>query len=453
LRRIIPVTLVCVLAFATAALAYSPATITDVTQDSVTVSDLDCGTQYRLQIEERNASNTAWNAPTTQTVTTAPCPASAPVANFSVSPDPAVRNRATTFTSTGTCAATPCTFEWFHGDASSTDAIGTGADASFTYIGPAGPRTVTLKVTDNQDREAVRTLSFQLTDAAATPTPTPTATPTPSLTATPSPTPTATPPATSGFPDASNTGVPPGTTLTPYTGPSTISTAGTVIEGKTMGCIRVTASNVVIRKSKISCAGGYAVMNGDRAYTGAPLLIEDTEIDCKNGPGTALGEANLTVRRVDISGCENGGDINQNWLVEDSYIHDLYNGGSSHTDGLQMASGHIENGQVVPGSLNVTIRHNTIYGMGADGSFGTSAIISNRGADRNILIERNLMGGGAVAIYCEQGARGTNYRVLNNAFTRRFGPKVGYYGVSTDCRDEDQSGNYYYETGEPLTLG
>jgi hypothetical protein len=256
----------------------------------------------------------------------------------------------------------------------------------------------------------------------------------------------------SAFPGPSNTGVPAGTSLSAYTGPSTITTPGTVIDGKTMGCIRVSAPGVVIRRSKISCSGGYAVLSGDGDYSGERLLIEDTEIDCKHTGGTALGEANFTLRRVDISGCENGGDINQNVTVEDSYVHDLYNEGSAHTDGFQMASGHYENGNLVAGSLNVTISHNTIYGMGADGSFGTSAIISNHGADRNILIQDNLLAGGAVALYCEQGAKGTNYRVLNNAFSRKFKHTVGYYGPSTDCSDETQAGNYIYETGQPLNL-
>ena len=71
--------------------------------------------------------------------------------------------------------------------------------------------------------------------------------------------PLAPPPTGGGFPDASNTGVPAGTTLTAYSGPSTISKPGTVISGKTIGCVRVSAPGVVIRNSKISCAGGYAV--------------------------------------------------------------------------------------------------------------------------------------------------------------------------------------------------
>jgi len=265
----------------------------------------------------------------------------------------------------------------------------------------------------------------------------------------PTPTPS---PSPSGFPDASTTGVPAGSGLTAYSGPGTITAAGTVIDGKTLGCISVRAPGVVIRNSRISCAGGYAVYNGDGAYTGTPLLIEDSEIDCKSSNGTAVGEANVTLRRVDIRGCENGLDVNQNVDIQDSYIHDMYNGGDAHLDGIQLASGHLENGQIVAASRNVTIAHNTIYGMGADGSFGTSAIISNRGGDTNILIQGNLLAGGAVALYCEQGATGTNYRVLDNHFSRQFSSKVGFYGLSTDCSDETQSGNVIHETGEPVRL-
>ena len=111
--------------------------------------------------------------------------------------------------------------------------------------------------------------------------------------------------------------------------------------------------------------------------------------------------------------------------MEDSYIHDLYNSAEAHTDGIQFAAGHSSTARSCAGVLNVTIRHNTIYGMGADGSFGTSAIISNSGGDTNVLIENNLLAGGAYTLYCEQRATGVNYRVLNNRFSRKFSPKVG----------------------------
>jgi hypothetical protein len=255
-----------------------------------------------------------------------------------------------------------------------------------------------------------------------------------------------------GFPNASNTGVPAGTALTAYTGPSRISTPGTVIEGKTMGCVRVTAPGVVIRKSKISCGGGYAVLSADGDYGGTPLRIEDSEVDCKMSGGTALGEASITARRLNIHACENGGDINQSFDVQDSYVHDLYQSASAHPDGFQFASGHFENGARKAGSRNVTIKHNTIYATRDDGTIGNAAIISNRGGDTNVLIQGNLLAGGGYTLYCEQDARGSNYRVLDNAFSRRFSHKIGFYGPSTDCSDETQSGNYIYETGRPLRL-
>ena len=261
-----------------------------------------------------------------------------------------------------------------------------------------------------------------------------------------------TPPPASSFPDASNTGVPAGTSLTAYTGPSNVTTANTVISGKTIGCIQISAPGVVIKNSRISCAGS-AVMSEDGTWTGTPLTIQDSEIDCKNSNGTAVAEANFTVLRVNIHGCENGFDINQNVLIQDSYIHDLYNSSQAHTDGAQLAWGHVENGKIVAAARNVTFRHNTIYGMGADGSFGTSAIISNRGGDQNILIENNLLAGGAYTLYCEQGATGSNYRVYDNHFSTRFKSTVGYYGRSTDCSDETQSGNVIHETGQLITLG
>jgi hypothetical protein len=226
-----------------------------------------------------------------------------------------------------------------------------------------------------------------------------------------------------------------------------------VIEGKTLGCIRVTAPGVVIRKSKLSCKPGYAVVDiTDGAFTGASLVLEDVEIDCQNGPGNAVGEANVTVRRADIHGCENGFDINQSITVEDSYIHDLYNTAASHTDGIQLASGHWTGSGYAPGALNVTIRHNTIYGVGFDGSLGTSAIISNPTGDRNILIQDNLLAGGAYTLYCAYEGTATNYRVIGNHFSKRFSSQYGDFGPSDGCSDETVSGNVNHETGASLQL-
>jgi hypothetical protein len=421
---------------------------------------------HTFRVRATDAASNTDASPATRAWTVAvPAQPNAPTASFTWSPqNPQGPPATVTFTSTGTCAATPCTYQWRHGPPGN-EVIGIGQSASWTYQS-SGSKTVVLRVTDSLGRFAEASNTF--TVSASTPPPPPTDADgdgvpdssdqcpnTPAGTQVDSvgcPVTQPPPPPSGAFPDASNTGVPAGTVLTAYTGPSTISTPGTVIDGKTMGCVRVTAPGVIIRKSKISCNSGYAVLSGDGDYTGTPLTVEDSEVDCKNLGGNGFGEANIVVRRVNVHGCENGLDINQNITVEESYIHDLYNQGSAHTDGAQLASGHYESGVLKPAARNVTFLHNTIYGMGFDGSFGTSAIISNSGGDQNVLIQNNLLAGGAVAIYCEQHAKGTNYRVLDNHFSSKFGPKVGFYGVSTECSDETQSGNVYHETGQPVTL-
>jgi Thrombospondin type 3 repeat len=74
MRRFVPA-LASVLAIPAFALAYPPATVTDITQTSVKIGGLDCGTLYEFRLRERNASNTAWTNSTIQTVRTTVCPA------------------------------------------------------------------------------------------------------------------------------------------------------------------------------------------------------------------------------------------------------------------------------------------------------------------------------------------------------------------------------------------
>jgi hypothetical protein len=260
------------------------------------------------------------------------------------------------------------------------------------------------------------------------------------------------------YPDATCTGVPAGVVLSAYTGPSTISTANTVIDSKNITtCLEITAPGVVIKNSKITCnSGGVVVASYDGAYAGAPLLIQDSEVTCGGAQGTAIGDTNITTWRLNIHGCENGYDMDANIDIEDNYIHDLANGGADpHTDGIQFAGGHYvsaTNHTSIPGSANITINHNTILSRGSDGSGTTSAIISNRGGDTNVLIQNNLLAGGAYTLYCEQNAVGVNYRVIGNHFSTIYSPKVGAYGPSTDCSDETQSGNVYHESGQALQL-
>jgi hypothetical protein len=243
------------------------------------------------------------------------------------------------------------------------------------------------------------------------------------------------------YPSASCTGVPAGTSLTVHDGDLEVGRANTIIDSQDIrGCVLITAPGVVIRRSRMNCVDSTA-----DSYSGAAVVLEDVEIDCGNSKGTtAVGDYNFTIRRANIHSCENGFDIDGFATIQDSYIHDLlpYDPASDpHTDGAQ----------ITPVGRNITILHNTIYAGN-----GTSAVISPNVADgvvSNVLIQDNLMAGGAYTLYCQQDGSGNNYRVINNHFSTVIYPDVGDFGAWTECEDEVQvTGNVFHETGQPVPL-
>lgn len=224
-------------------------------------------------------------------------------------------------------------------------------------------------------------------------------------------------PSSCGFPDATNTGVPPGTALQTVDGGLTVTEAGTVIEGKDIrGCVAVEAPDVTIRRSKVTCTDFTAITSWRESYSGGGLLVEDVEIDCQHTNGTGVGSYGLVARRLNIHGCENGFDIDDSVTVEDSYIHDLYEGSSGHADGIQLAGG-----------AHITIQHNTIFSPG-----GTSAIISHPDRNSDVLVAGNLLAGGAYTLYCPEHTS-ADFRVIANRFSARFYDKGGAYGPWVYC--------------------
>lgn len=238
-------------------------------------------------------------------------------------------------------------------------------------------------------------------------------------------------PSSCGMPDETNTGVPSGVTLSVVTGDMTISTEGAVIDRKDIrGCITVTAANVTIKRSKITCLNFYVISSFAERYSGGGLLVEDVEIDCQNTNGTGIGSYGFTARRVNIHGCENGYDIDSDSTVTSSYTHDLYAGATGHTDGIQLAGGS-----------HITITNNTLFNPG-----GTSAIISNPSKNSDVLVSHNLMAGGAYTLYCPKEVS-SDYRVLNNRFSTVFTPKSGAYGPWVYCgKVASVSGNVWDST-------
>jgi hypothetical protein len=228
-----------------------------------------------------------------------------------------------------------------------------------------------------------------------------------------------------------------------------------VIDGKDVSeCLTIKAPDVVIRDSLVHCTNFLTIRVDDDTITGHPLLIEDSEITCNDGPGTAVSFSDYTLRRVNIHGCENATSSGANVDIRNSYIHGLFQDENSHSDGIQFDSLHVENGVEIPGAKNITIVHNTIEARGLDGENGNSAIIANHAPDQDqdVLIQDNLFSGGLYTVFCYEGTA-VNFRLIKNHFSTEFGPLVGTFGPSTGCGDETQSGNVIHETGAPLTLG
>lgn len=247
-------------------------------------------------------------------------------------------------------------------------------------------------------------------------------------------------PSACGYPDATNTGAK--GALTVVNGNVTLSTAGaTYANREVRGCITVTAPNVVIRNVKVTGDCGwsidYAPYNNWR--TDQHLLIEDTTVICQ-GTGAGIGELNFIARRVNVSRCENGFDVDRDATIVDSYVHDLtaetgaYSG--LHTDGIQGIQ-----------TRNVLYDHNTLIAP----RVATSAIIADRlnPAGGTWMLRNSLLDGGGYTVYCPNAGTVVNNRFGDNQWTNDRTPRANESYV-TSCGGVAWSGNVRDATGAGL---
>ena len=243
-----------------------------------------------------------------------------------------------------------------------------------------------------------------------------------------------------GYPTLASTGVPAGTALTAYTGPLTITTAGTVIDGKTInGCLNVRAVNVTIRNSRITCTGTseLAGVYADLAPSAANLRIDRVEITCVTGKRHGIWGHGMTVTGLYVHDCENGLEVNANSVVRDSYIMSREGDSTAHGDDIQSQGGS-----------DVLIEHNTFAGLNPI----TSSIISNPDNNSRWTIRRNFFSAGALTLYCPENVAG-GWVVTDNRFYGPFGnwqsdPHRPAYGFTDACGGVGTwTGNYRDDTG------
>lgn len=260
------------------------------------------------------------------------------------------------------------------------------------------------------------------------------------------------------YPDATNTGVPSGTTLTTTSGTITSSANNQVIQDLDLaGVILVGHSGVIIRRCRITVPWGEnGVANTSSAA--ADLIVEDCEIVgvayAPNGWGyNGINfEYGGTALRCNIHKFENcifyssagTGGLTEDCYLHDSYPYSLWDGHTGGGDGP-----HVDTLQLWGGQLNLTIRHNTIL---AD--LFASACFTCGSNSTNLLIENNLFQGG---FYCfrigESGSCGTNVQIINNKFSQALDTNVGDVGLWSVGTNSGRSGNTYYESGLPVSDG
>ncbi|HSW98348.1 MAG TPA: hypothetical protein VLF71_00765 [Candidatus Saccharimonadales bacterium] len=252
-----------------------------------------------------------------------------------------------------------------------------------------------------------------------------------------------------GWPAANNTGYPHGlagdtrtpVTLTDYTGPTTITQAGTVIDSKRIeGPLYINAHNVVIKNSYIHVKIGpspggdttHAVFSTDDNNN---LIIQDTEIsamanatdstDLTTGGSFAVGRTGYTLVRDNIYGSGDILRIDGGGTVQDTWLHDpggtllSPTNGEQHNDVIQSTN-----------AFYINVFHNRMDNP----HIQTSCMLlkADLGSISNVSVRNNLFNGGGISFYWYDSnnhstliTQGSGSGVTGNRWLRS--PTGGYF--------------------------
>jgi hypothetical protein len=245
-------------------------------------------------------------------------------------------------------------------------------------------------------------------------------------------------PSACGYPDATNTGVPPGTPLKRAEGTVHLDTPGMTYSNVELhGRIIVEAPNVTIEKVRVVCPCWYPILTWPVETGAGNTVVRDVEIDFQGfEDGKGIAFARYTAERVWFHNGLDCAHFSVDVSITDSFcdLAALSPDSEAHADGFQDTGGD-----------NVTLRHNTIRNPNGQ----TSAILLPTG-DGTMVVDDNLLSGGGWTLYC--GDSGDEVETItNNRFSREFFPKGGYWGPMAGCQDATvASGNVWDESGRTL---
>jgi hypothetical protein len=273
------------------------------------------------------------------------------------------------------------------------------------------------------------------------------------------------------FPDATNTGVPPGVVLTRVpedvtSGPGwewrsggwlQVTGAGALINGLDVhGSIDVCADcyGTSIRDSRVTADGSFGIIirySPDEGAGATGVTITDTEVQGgPHGNGAAITAQNglaVTIKRVNLHNTSTGIQLDRG-SITDSYIWGLH----TVPDGTHVNGTTSNGGQGTPG---LVIHHNTILNPLAQTD--AVSLFQDFGTQADVLIDNNLLAGGGYCVYGGQGDKGrsSNIRITNNRISRIYYPNGGYYGWLAHFNAGDHGnvlkGNIWDDTGAPIS--
>jgi hypothetical protein len=244
----------------------------------------------------------------------------------------------------------------------------------------------------------------------------------------------------SAFPDATNTGVPAGVTLTP-SGPLVINTPGAVIKNLDIrGSVVINAPNVTLLNCKVTSGDHRAVLISP-GITGA--VVQNCDIDNLGTGGQGIAGQGTFIAN-NIHGAADGIDVRgSDTVIQGNYIHGMTGTAASHFDGIQADGGF----------SNLLIQHNTV--INENGQTAAVMLDNYWGPINDVTIDDNLLIGGGYTVYLNEVARGQpgGGPVTNVSFTNNMLGKGhwGYWDIRTELGNKPVvSGNKDKTTGAML---
>jgi hypothetical protein len=251
--------------------------------------------------------------------------------------------------------------------------------------------------------------------------------------------------------------VPPGRrwtgTLTPYTGPCTITAANTVIDARTVDCdLDIRAAGVVISRSSIT--GNVSLDTDQAAAVNWSYTLEDSEVDAGDRQIYAVGYGNMTVLRSNVHGGQASvqcGEKSVSCTVRDSWLHGqaLPPDARWHLDGFKSDGG----GPIVLLHNTIACDHPPSTTNDEGGCTGDVGLLPDFAAISNARVEDNYLAAGVdVFSYCAYGGDSASKpyphadRVVfsGNVFARGGNGRCGAYGPVTDF-NPDGTGNQWID--------